>query len=1301
MRSIDDFTSQYKLSKTLRFELRPIGKTLDNFKNNFLAKDEGRAKAYPIVKKLLDQQHKALLERTLAPDFEEAHSELFENSSESGSKSKLMKKANWEQLASAFEEYRKSDKTPQARADLSGIQEEFRKILVARFKSDDLFKPLTDATPNGVFTSMKKHYEENGQALPDALASFMRFSCYFKGYQENRKNIYSDQAQVTAAANRAVNENFPRFLDNAKIMKHIASNYPELLADIENELSSVLHGTVIGDVFKIQMYGKYLSQSRIEAYNQIVGGYVPADREKIRGINEFINLFRQKSEAARSDRALMPLAPLYKQILSDRESLSFYPQQFENDSEVIEAVENFLKILLNSQVDGRVCDVVASLQDHLQTITESEEIWIDNASLSRVSKDLLGSWEALKDLMREAAVARFSGESTEKKREKAVEAWMKRDFFSLADLSGLVQKTDDVETPVCLPDLWRGDFAKGLFDKAKNTSAVLMGKCESWKAESNSIPLRERQDDVAVIKETLDALMDLLHFIKPLHVGAELERDEAFYQRFDSLYDILDGVVPLYNKIRNYMTRKLGDQEKIKLMFDNPTLADGWDQNKENDNKCVLFFRDGGYFLGVLTPPKERGKGKVDFISLAKQSTGSTCKKMVYKYLCGPNKMLPKVFFPKKSAPPFPFEPSLYEKYKKGLHSKQNASFDLAFCHELIDFFKEGIKHHPDWSKFNFKFSPTSKYQGIDEFYREISDQGYRITFDEIPVASIDQLVEEGKLCLFQIWNKDFSEKSTGTPNLHTLYWKALFQEENLKDVVLKLNGEAELFYRRRSIKKPFSHKPGEKMVNRRLTDGTPMGEAVHGEIFRHVNGCKDPLSMEAKTLLDSGKVVIKDVTHEIVKDARYTEDKFAFHVPISLNYKAPDKPKKFNDSVLEYLRDNPEVNIIGIDRGERHLLYLTLINQKGEILEQRTLNTVSITRGDGVTQATDYHAKLDLAEKDRAVARESWSAIGAIKDLKAGYLSVVVHDIAKMMIEHNAIVVLEDLNFGFKRGRFRIEKQVYQKFEKALIDKLNYLVFKNRGISEIGGVLHGYQLTDKFISFERLGKQTGFIFYVPAAYTSKIDPTTGFTNLFNTRKCTNAEGIKDFFNRFDSICYMESKKAFAFSFDYDRFKTSQESYRKKWTVYSAKRRLVYDKESRGEKEVNPTQILFETFAKRGVEVKDGFDALEYIKGIEPTRENATFFRSVFYAFDRTLQMRNSYARTGEDYIESPVENSRGVLFDSREAKGDLPQNADANGAYHIALKGLFLLKNRIHESAPLKIEHRDWFRFAQERANR
>ena len=78
--------------------------------------------------------------------------------------------------------------------------------------------------------------------------------------------------------------------------------------------------------------------------------------------------------------------------------------------------------------------------------------------------------------------------------------------------------------------------------------------------------------------------------------------------------------------------------------------------------------------------------------------------------------------------------------------------------------------------------------------------QANKLTFSKIPTSSINEWVDNGKIFLFQIYNKDFSSFSKGTPNMHTLYWKALFNEDNLSDVVYKLNGNAEVFFRRHSI---------------------------------------------------------------------------------------------------------------------------------------------------------------------------------------------------------------------------------------------------------------------------------------------------------------------------------------------------------------------------------------------------------------------------------------------------------------------------------------------------------------------
>lgn len=55
-KKFDDFTRLYPLSKTLRFEAKLIGATLDNFiKSGLLDEDEHRAASYVKVKKLIDE----------------------------------------------------------------------------------------------------------------------------------------------------------------------------------------------------------------------------------------------------------------------------------------------------------------------------------------------------------------------------------------------------------------------------------------------------------------------------------------------------------------------------------------------------------------------------------------------------------------------------------------------------------------------------------------------------------------------------------------------------------------------------------------------------------------------------------------------------------------------------------------------------------------------------------------------------------------------------------------------------------------------------------------------------------------------------------------------------------------------------------------------------------------------------------------------------------------------------------------------------------------------------------------------
>ncbi len=1233
-RYADNFIHKYKVSKTLRFELKPVGKTSEMLDKLIKGEteDSRRAEFYPVVKEVLDKLHKQLIERAL---------------------SKV--EMDWSALEACLQ--KKEDKDTQEK-----VLEVYRKEILKALEKDSIYKELLETTPKKIFSRILADKESLTEEEAKAVNAFKGFATYFTGFQENRKNFYSSEEKHTAIPYRVVNENYPKFSSNMGIYHFIKTTAPEVLKNTEATLAETLNGVSLESYFEANAFNKCLNQSGIRFYNELLGGYTKENGEKIQGINEHINLYNQQHP----ENKLKRMVPLFKQILSDRETRSFVPQQFADDPSVWKSIDELRKFL-NANFLGRIQVLLGQLSGSL------EDVYLQQESLSFVSKEVTGQWNSIQEAL-EGVAAEMS--------KKASKEFLKQEAYSLKSLSELsLLKPSDAEgtfEEVSIATYWSASVIE------KYTNAIRMTE-EALNTVDMSAPnLRDSQaaDDesspVIKLKAYLDAALALIHYLKPFRTEAVLKRNADFYLPFDEIYEQLTDVIALYNKVRNYVTQKRTDSSKMKLMFNCGTLADGWDENKLSANKAFLLARGGCYYVGIFLPTSKTQD--IEAFQIDYKTNEEVYQRMVYKYLPGPNKMLPKVFRAKSNHHLYGdiFDP-LSEGYEAKMHT-HGKTFDLTFCHRYIDACKACIARHEDWKRFDFKFSETSTYQGVDAFYKEVADQGYKVNFVNLPIEMVEDAVESGKLCLFQIYNKDFSPHAKGKPNLHTLYWKMLFVEENLKDVILKLNGEAELFYRAASLKEKTEHRTGEKMVNRRTKDGKVLPEHIHEELYKQANGRIKVLSAEAERWRN--KAVIKDVKHTIVKDRRYTEPKIFFHVPLTFNFKAPERPS-INKEIRAALKGNPDVNIIGLDRGERNLLYLSLINQRGEILEQKSFNIVA---------QTDYHALLNDREKSRDAARKSWGKIEKIKEIKEGYLSAVIHEITKMMIEHNAIVILEDLNVGFKRGRFKVEKQIYQKFEKMLIDKLNYLAFKDCEMCDAGSILHGYQLTEKFESFKKIGKQTGALFYVPAGYTSKIDPCTGFVDLFKMNAYKkNTETKKAFFAKFKRIVYDKSRDAFAFTFDYKDFEThqGQKGAVTRWTVYSATKRIVYSKTKRKYLIINPTQEIKEILGACEGDLRDAIAILD-----------AKALDKVFYAFVRTLQMRNS--NDEEDYIESPVEYMEGIHFDSRTVvDGKCPIDADANGAYHIALKGLYLLRQLAEteeDKLPL-VENEKWFSFMQRQA--
>lgn len=1248
---MNEFTHLYPLSKTLRFELRPVGKTEENFReSDILKQDTKRADSYKVVKKLIDRYHKDFIEKALQGfEFEQGSLEEYYN------------------LYSADNRDDKEEK------DFEKAKEKLRKQIAKQLTKQEAYKRIDkkELIKEDLLEAIECNDEEK-----KAVEEFTDFTTYFKGFHENRKNMYSDKEQSTAIAFRLIHQNLPKFLDNIKIFEQVRKT--EELRDKIEDLQTEF-GCSLKQVFTLEYYNRLVVQSGIEKYNALIGGVTKAEGEKVQGLNELINLYNQTHK----DQRLPKMKLLYKQILSDRQSLSWIPEEFaDNDNLVLQTIEEFYQKLQNDKTNEH-SSILQQIENILTSLSSYNlaGVYIGNdQQLTDISQRVYGSWAVIKyailaDLQRQSP--KKKNESDEKYDERITKLFNSYKSFSIDYIDRCLQHEDAFGNKAIMIETYFENLGKktgeseteeekNIFEQIKeaynNAKELLQSEYPADKK------LSEDESSVEEIKTLLDSFKALQHFIKPLSgSGEENNKDEKFYSDYAALKDSLDILTPLYNKVRNYMTRKAYSNDKIKLNFGNATLLKSW----EPTYLSTLFKKDDKhYYLAILNPKyKKIFENKVpptneeDAIQMIEYNQGGNMSLNVQNLM-----RIDGVVVKKNGSKNISLE-QLKNKYlpeeinririEKSFSSSNESEKQSKDLSTFIEYYMELVKEY--YKLYKFSFRKPEEYQSFKEFTDHINEQAYQINFIPYSEQQLLNLVNEGKLYLFQIYNKDFSPKSHGTENMHTLYWRMLFDERNLQDVVYKLCGEgAEVFFRKKSTNVTTIHPANQPIEN------------------------KNPLNPN-KT---------RTLCYDLIKDRRFTQDKLLFHVPITINFKSQGRDN-INQLTREYLCSTDDIHIIGIDRGERNLLYLTVIDSKGNIKEQMSLNKIINqynVNGCENTYEFDYHKRLDQKEIERQQARQNWKTIENIKELKEGYLSQVIHKITQLMLKYNAIIVLEDLNHGFMRGRQKIEKQVYQKFEKMLIDKLNYLADKKKDPCEIGGILNAYQLTSKFESFEKLGKQSGFLFYVPAWNTSKIDPTTGFVNLFDTRY-KNIDAAAEFFGSFDCISYNKDKDWFEFSFDYNNFTKKAEGTKTQWTICTCGERIEYV--GKEYKRINLTEAFKQLFEEYMIDINSDLQ-----KSI-CTADNKQFFEKLLHLLKLTLQMRNSISNTDEDYIISPVMNSKGEFYDSRKASDDLPKDADANGAYNIARKGLMLLQQMRQmqslEKPKYDLRNKAWLQFAQQ----
>jgi len=1262
-RLFENFTNQFTLSKSLSFQLIPQGKTLEYLHNDgILDIDKRRNEDYQVVRRGIDDYHREFIDNALSSlrltGLNEYH-ELYQTPYKE--RSDAQKKRMFE------------------------IETYLRKQVAQQLRSNDLFHVLFSKE---LISEVLPEYFADNQPMLNALESFDGFTTYFKNFHTIREAMYSDEKKASSIANRIVHDNLPKFIVNMDVFgKVLASPVCANICEIEKWIGELTDtdgiAGIVENMFRLDHFSATATQSGIENYNLIISGYSDEDGIMHKGLNSYINEYNQT--VGRTER-LPLLVPLYKQLLAHSSTVSFVPDRFESDQEVLDCIKDFYtesKATLKKQEL-----LVNSLEEY-----DLDRIFIKNdSSINDISLNLYGNW----DYIRKALHFVYDKENRkrpvrneEKYIEKRRKHFNKIGSFSISELNDALREyAGEVDVPV--QDYFKTDNLQGvssfmLIDDLYDDMGHLM--TQPYPSAKN---LKNDKGSIKKIKAFLDALKDWQKTIKPLCGSAnESEKDDLFYGQFDILWSELFALNGIYNKVRNYITKKVTTADKIKLNFSNSQLGGGWSVGVERDKGCLLFkdvTAEGReyYYLGVINKesrnmfkeyPQPKDSSDAIFKVFYYQSADPTKSIMNLMVIDGETR---KINGRREKSGPHAGENIMLEEAKNTYlpddvnrirlnraYSKRSEHFSDKDLQTYINYYRERIKEYMPEFDFGSDFDSLI-FTDWNDFTAYIKKKAYQVPLREISKSWLYERVEKGDLYLFQIYNVDFNPNRKGKKKITTRYFEMLFNPANFENgAIYKLNGGAEIFYRPAALdlKDTAIHVKGVPIQN------------------------KNPLNDKKESVFD----------YNIVKNNKSTKDIFILNCSIECNFSA-DENEPLNIKARKAIRENDATNVmIGVSRGENHLLYYSVVDENGNILEQKSLNVIDTISHSGDVKMYDYNASLEEKESERENARLDWQDIDSIKNMKEGYLSQVIWVLYKLMLKYNACIAVEDISSSFKSKRQKIEKNVYSKFDTALVNKLSFLIDKDMPDNATGGLLKALQLAapEKQLLL-RKDNQNGFLFYVQPAYTTSMDPTTGFASMLGKYLTySNANDAVLFVRKLDSIKYNNDKDFFEIELDYAVFGLG-EGTKTDWTICTAGKRTKVTRNERSARwqydVVDLTMEFKALFKDYDIDISGDIQK-QLLEKASPR-----LLKNFMELFKLTMQMRNMI--DGEYHIVSPVQNENGDFYNTHESDGSLPVCAAANSAYNIAQKGLLYIDMikamNDDDNSKLIMRNVDWLTYMQ-----
>lgn len=229
-------------------------------------------------------------------------------------------------------------------------------------------------------------------------------------------------------------------------------------------------------------------------------------------------------------------------------------EEFKSDEEVIQSFCKYKTLLRNENV----LETAEALFNELNSI-DLTHIFISHKKLETISSALCDHWDTLRNALYERRISELTGKITKSAKEK-VQRSLKHEDINLQEIISAA--------------------GKELSEAFKQKTSEILSHAHA--ALDQPLPTTlKKQEEKEILKSQLDSLLGLYHLLDWFAVDESNEVDPEFSARLTGIKLEMEPSLSFYNKARNYATKKPYSVEKFKLNFQMPTLASGWDVNKE------------------------------------------------------------------------------------------------------------------------------------------------------------------------------------------------------------------------------------------------------------------------------------------------------------------------------------------------------------------------------------------------------------------------------------------------------------------------------------------------------------------------------------------------------------------------------------------------------------------------------------------------------------------------------------------------------------------------------------------------